>query len=522
MSKLFKKYWDNQDSNLTKSRKRIEDLKVGDTIVEGISHDTIQSIDASGDTTHVTGRNYNYMFKAGDTVEVLDIEKSKEVILLKSELDKIDKEVFKAKIQKQNNPWAICTESVGRDDKAKFESCVMHLKDKFGIKKEMDSDAIKEEIEVINNQIHEEEGMRPRDPDLKKKLLSKLEELNRALSDKLKEEKDTEKDTSKTDDKEILDWVNQRYPGGAANEKHLTSIVNDIWDHFGDYSQAKRIGNKISIKDTKKDVGIGYAGPIPSSGLARQDLEGEIKTTKSELSVPEKHQLKIARDTLKMSDAGANVMGGPTKEEAKEIIARLEAKMNKSSETKKAVIEHKFDSEQERYIEASVKHGGNAKKIADEIGLDEKDVQEYIDSLKKSQLQKSAEFNVEVEFYSGGDYQTYKEVVSASTPGEAQRKVLEYIRNNWEKVKIISIDNEQIEKSQTKKSFKEFWKDLNKGVETESDKEKQYEMLLDYAQKLKAEGKISAEIERELKNKVDVYPDVLRDVMWEITRTKYK
>ena len=41
------------------------------------------------------------------------------------------------------------------------------------------------------------------------------------------------------------------------------------------------------------------------------------------LTVPERHQLKIARDTLKMSDVGARIMGGPTKEQAREIILRL-------------------------------------------------------------------------------------------------------------------------------------------------------------------------------------------------------
>lgn len=44
---------------------------------------------------------------------------------------------------------------------------------------------------------------------------------------------------------------------------------------------------------------------------------------KKELSVPEKHQLRIARDTLKMSEAMARIMGGPSVEEAKEIIRRL-------------------------------------------------------------------------------------------------------------------------------------------------------------------------------------------------------
>ncbi len=44
------------------------------------------------------------------------------------------------------------------------------------------------------------------------------------------------------------------------------------------------------------------------------------------LTVPEQHQLKIAKDTLKMPDAMARVMGGSTKEEAREIIKRLESK----------------------------------------------------------------------------------------------------------------------------------------------------------------------------------------------------
>ena len=45
---------------------------------------------------------------------------------------------------------------------------------------------------------------------------------------------------------------------------------------------------------------------------------------KKQLSVPDKHQLKIARDTLKMSDIGAMIMGGMTKAEALVIIKKLE------------------------------------------------------------------------------------------------------------------------------------------------------------------------------------------------------
>jgi hypothetical protein len=45
-----------------------------------------------------------------------------------------------------------------------------------------------------------------------------------------------------------------------------------------------------------------------------------------QLTIPERHQLKIARDTLRMPDAMVGVMGGPSKQEAREIIKRLTTK----------------------------------------------------------------------------------------------------------------------------------------------------------------------------------------------------
>ncbi len=48
---------------------------------------------------------------------------------------------------------------------------------------------------------------------------------------------------------------------------------------------------------------------------------------KRTLTVPERHQLKVARDTLKMSDVGALIMGGPSKADAREIILRLTGKV---------------------------------------------------------------------------------------------------------------------------------------------------------------------------------------------------
>lgn len=37
----------------------------------------------------------------------------------------------------------------------------------------------------------------------------------------------------------------------------------------------------------------------------------------------DKHQLRIARHTLKLSDVGAMIMGGMTKEEARQIIKKF-------------------------------------------------------------------------------------------------------------------------------------------------------------------------------------------------------
>ena len=41
------------------------------------------------------------------------------------------------------------------------------------------------------------------------------------------------------------------------------------------------------------------------------------------LTVPEQHQLKIARRTLELSDVGARIMGGMTKPEARQVIKKL-------------------------------------------------------------------------------------------------------------------------------------------------------------------------------------------------------
>jgi len=41
-------------------------------------------------------------------------------------------------VTEENNPWAICTASVGRDDKEKYEACVKKVKTQYGIKSELE------------------------------------------------------------------------------------------------------------------------------------------------------------------------------------------------------------------------------------------------------------------------------------------------------------------------------------------------------------------------------------------------
>lgn len=41
------------------------------------------------------------------------------------------------------------------------------------------------------------------------------------------------------------------------------------------------------------------------------------------MNTPEKHQFKIAKDTLRMSDAGAFILGGMTKPEARTFLKHI-------------------------------------------------------------------------------------------------------------------------------------------------------------------------------------------------------
>ena len=55
----------------------------------------------------------------------------------------------------------------------------------------------------------------------------------------------------------------------------------------------------------------------------KQDRQRRVKKTRSfEPGSPDWHQFQIAKRTLAMSDMGANVMGGMTKDEARAFLTK--------------------------------------------------------------------------------------------------------------------------------------------------------------------------------------------------------
>ena len=52
----------------------------------------------------------------------------------------------------------------------------------------------------------------------------------------------------------------------------------------------------------------------------KKEAKKETKKAMPEKGTPNWHQLQVAKKTMGMSDAGASIMGGMTKEEAKKLL----------------------------------------------------------------------------------------------------------------------------------------------------------------------------------------------------------
>jgi len=104
------------------------------------------------------------------------------------------------------------------------------------------------------------------------------------------------------------------YPNGRVIA--LESGAAGGWDVY--YGKTESTGKETSF------YGFSVGRIVPHGGFFRKKNPASKKSRS--LSVPETHQLKIARDTLKMHPAAVIVMGGPSHAEARAIIARLTGK----------------------------------------------------------------------------------------------------------------------------------------------------------------------------------------------------
>ena len=95
-----------------------------------------------------------------------------------------------------------------------------------------------------------------------------------------------------------------------------------------------------NAKATQAGTGLALMSPIlvVAAGIVALVALGALPKRRrgfGELTVPETHQLAIAKKTLLMPDAMVGVMGGPSKAEARDIISRLKAKSRIYHSTKK-------------------------------------------------------------------------------------------------------------------------------------------------------------------------------------------
>jgi len=124
--------------------------------------------------------------------------------------------------------------------------------------------------------------------------------------------------------------------------EYVTSVLNregakTLNEHVADYSLSALSESVDSIVEGRKD----YTAHAVDTWMKRKESgyqkrknaekdKKKIDEAKSG-NIFDKHLLKIAKDTLKMSDVGARIMGGMTKEEARKHIHRITGKYPKET-----------------------------------------------------------------------------------------------------------------------------------------------------------------------------------------------
>jgi len=103
------------------------------------------------------------------------------------------------------------------------------------------------------------------------------------------------------------------------NDKEMTDRLLGYKPHnVGDEVEEPKVDESMSVADEKGLAQTIVNTPRPETGLVKEDNEKDIK----ERDPATWHQIQIAKKTLKMPGAMAGVMGGMSKEEAKEILRK--------------------------------------------------------------------------------------------------------------------------------------------------------------------------------------------------------
>ena len=136
--------------------------------------------------------------------------------------------------------------------------------------------------------------------------------------------------------------VRERYPREIRlSEEFLEALKKEFYNHKLEEDAEKPIRNYPEKFAKALRFELSHLND-------RADIELETmrqKFTEEAVDVPTKHQIKIAKDTLKLSDAGAKIMGGMTKDEARAVLKKHNIKFEESNDER--VPEVTVDGEKE-------------------------------------------------------------------------------------------------------------------------------------------------------------------------------
>jgi len=191
-------------------------------------------------------KEFNMKKETPATEDVENIENGIEIEISKESKEEEKKEDMEDKTEmdeenKAKNPWAICSASVGRKDKAKFEACVMKVKKEYGIHNEMDENTFNNNIKDNNmsmkNETEEVSVIENSTTDYTN-LLTEKDALIEQLQNEISRLKASQKE------KEITNFIESALEVGRISDE-----TKDTWINLcnSDFESTKEIINKLSI-----------------------------------------------------------------------------------------------------------------------------------------------------------------------------------------------------------------------------------------------------------------------------------